>query len=135
VDSLGIDWSYRRAAWCSLNQAGVIVGEGAVRKRSGVRKSWEFQSRFTSKRALRRLVSREIQRRARDRRDAARQRERNARERARVNEERGESMLSRLHRETAERQSAAAASAEGLRQLDVAAEGDKLDDSPAGERS
>jgi len=27
---VGIDWSYRRAAWCSLNQAGVIVGEGAV---------------------------------------------------------------------------------------------------------
>ena len=56
MDSLGIDWSYRRAAWCSLNQAGVVVGEGAVRKRSGVRKSWEFQSRFTPKRALRRLV-------------------------------------------------------------------------------
>jgi transposase len=30
VEYLGIDWSYRRAAWCSLNQAGVIVGEGAV---------------------------------------------------------------------------------------------------------
>ena len=30
MEYLGIDWSYRRAAWCSLNQAGVIVGEGAV---------------------------------------------------------------------------------------------------------
>ena len=27
---VGIDWAYRRAAWCALNQAGVIVGEGAV---------------------------------------------------------------------------------------------------------
>ena len=27
---LGIDWSYRRAAWCSLSGAGGIVGEGAV---------------------------------------------------------------------------------------------------------
>ncbi len=26
----GIDWSYRRAAWCSLSEAGGIVGEGAV---------------------------------------------------------------------------------------------------------
>jgi transposase len=30
VEYLGIDWSYRRAAWCSLSEAGVIVGEGAV---------------------------------------------------------------------------------------------------------
>jgi transposase len=30
VEYLGIDWSYRRAAWCSLSDAGVIVGEGAV---------------------------------------------------------------------------------------------------------
>src|SRR3954462_5957071 len=30
VEYLGIDWSYRRAAWCSLSGAGVIVGEGAV---------------------------------------------------------------------------------------------------------
>ena len=28
---LGIDWSYRRAAWCSLSEAGGIVGEGACR--------------------------------------------------------------------------------------------------------
>jgi transposase len=30
VEYLGIDWSYRRAAWCSLSDAGVLVGEGAV---------------------------------------------------------------------------------------------------------
>jgi hypothetical protein len=27
---VGIDWSDRRAAWCSLGEAGAIVGEGAV---------------------------------------------------------------------------------------------------------
>jgi transposase len=27
---LGIDWSYRRAAWCALDQSGGLVGEGAV---------------------------------------------------------------------------------------------------------
>ncbi len=30
MEYLGIDWSYRRAAWCSLSDAGGIVGEGAV---------------------------------------------------------------------------------------------------------
>ena len=30
MEYLGIDWSYRRAAWCSLSEAGGIVGEGAV---------------------------------------------------------------------------------------------------------
>jgi transposase len=30
VEYLGIDWSYRRAACCSLNEAGGIVGEGAM---------------------------------------------------------------------------------------------------------
>jgi transposase len=30
VEYLGIEWSYRRAAWCSLSDAGAIVGEGAV---------------------------------------------------------------------------------------------------------
>lgn len=30
MEYLAIDWSYRRAAWCSLSQAGVIVGERAV---------------------------------------------------------------------------------------------------------
>jgi transposase len=27
---LGMDWSYRRAAWCALSERGAIVGEGAV---------------------------------------------------------------------------------------------------------
>src|SRR3954451_22460404 len=27
---LGIDWSYRRAAWCALSESGGVVGEGAV---------------------------------------------------------------------------------------------------------
>jgi transposase len=27
---LGIDWAYRRAAWCALSEGGTIVGEGAV---------------------------------------------------------------------------------------------------------
>ena len=30
MEYLGIDWSYRRAAWCSLGDAGVVVGEWAV---------------------------------------------------------------------------------------------------------
>ena len=30
MEYLGIDWSYRRAAWCSLSEAGAIVGEGTV---------------------------------------------------------------------------------------------------------
>ena len=30
MEYLGIDWSYRRAAWCALSEGGMIVGEGAV---------------------------------------------------------------------------------------------------------
>jgi hypothetical protein len=30
VECVGIDWSYRRAAWCALGDAGAVVGEGAV---------------------------------------------------------------------------------------------------------
>jgi hypothetical protein len=30
VEYLGIDWAYRRAAWCALREGGAIVGEGAV---------------------------------------------------------------------------------------------------------
>jgi transposase len=30
VEYLGIDWAYRRAAWCALSEGGAIVGEGAV---------------------------------------------------------------------------------------------------------
>jgi hypothetical protein len=29
VEYVGIDWSYRRAAWCALSDAGKIVGEDA----------------------------------------------------------------------------------------------------------
>ena len=27
---LGIDWAYRRAAWCAMDEAGVVTGEGFV---------------------------------------------------------------------------------------------------------
>lgn len=30
MEYVGIDWSYRRAAWCAFSDAGAIVGEGAV---------------------------------------------------------------------------------------------------------
>jgi transposase len=30
VEFVGIDWSYRRAAWCALGEAGGVVGEGVV---------------------------------------------------------------------------------------------------------
>ena len=30
MEYVGIDWSYRRAAWCALSDAGEVVGEGAV---------------------------------------------------------------------------------------------------------
>ena len=30
MEYVGIDWSYRRAAWCALSEAGRVVGEGAV---------------------------------------------------------------------------------------------------------
>ena len=30
MEYVGIDWSYRRAAWCALSDAGKIVGEGAM---------------------------------------------------------------------------------------------------------
>jgi hypothetical protein len=30
VEYVGIVWSYRRAAWCALSDAGAVVGEGAV---------------------------------------------------------------------------------------------------------
>src|SRR5829696_328217 len=30
VEYVGIDWSYRRAAWCAVGEAGKVVGEGAV---------------------------------------------------------------------------------------------------------
>ena len=30
MEYLGIDWSYRRAAWCALSDAGTIVGEDCI---------------------------------------------------------------------------------------------------------
>jgi len=30
VQYLGIDWAYRRAAWCAKNAAGDVVDEGVV---------------------------------------------------------------------------------------------------------
>jgi transposase len=30
VQYVGIDWAYRRAAWCALGEGGAIVGEGVV---------------------------------------------------------------------------------------------------------
>jgi transposase len=30
VEFVGIDWSYRRAAWCALSPSGAVVGEGVV---------------------------------------------------------------------------------------------------------
>ena len=30
MEYLGIDWAYRRAAWCALSEGGTVVGEGAV---------------------------------------------------------------------------------------------------------
>ena len=30
MEFVGIDWSYRRAAWCALSEAGGVVGEGVV---------------------------------------------------------------------------------------------------------
>ncbi len=30
VEYVGIDWATRRAAWCALDGAGEIVGEGAL---------------------------------------------------------------------------------------------------------
>jgi hypothetical protein len=52
-----------------------------------------------------------------------------------VNNKRGEAMQSRLHEAVAEKQRAGATAAEGLRQLDVAADDDKLDDPAGGQRS
>ena len=30
MEYVGIDWSYRRAAWCAVTEAGAVAGEGAV---------------------------------------------------------------------------------------------------------
>jgi hypothetical protein len=79
-------------------------------------------------------VSEDVQRRARDRRDAARRREARARERAARNRERGDEFLARLHEENADHHTAAGDAAERLRRADVEREGERLgepvDDTP-----
>jgi hypothetical protein len=71
-------------------------------------------------------VSKDVQRRARDRRDAARRREANARERAARSRERGDEFLARLHEDNADQQAAAAGAAERVRRADVEREGERL---------
>jgi hypothetical protein len=71
-------------------------------------------------------VSEDIQRRARDRRDAAKRREANARERAQTNRERGDEMLTRLHEDNADLQAQAAQAAERQRLADVELEGERI---------
>lgn len=83
-------------------------------------------------------MSEQIQRRARDRRDAALRREKNARERAARSRERGEGLLARRHDRAADIQAAAAEAAEQVRLADVSKEGDRLggdDARPAGCRA
>jgi hypothetical protein len=71
-------------------------------------------------------MSEDVQRRARARRDAAQQRELTARERARRNAQRGDAMLARVHKHSAEAHADAAAAAERLRLADVTLEGERL---------
>jgi hypothetical protein len=71
-------------------------------------------------------MSEEIQKRARDRRDAAEQRENSARERAELNREHGDPMLGRLHERNAELHAATAEAAERRRLADVELEGEQL---------
>ena len=40
VGYLGIDWSYRRAVWCSLSEACGIVGEGRARPALAAWRGW-----------------------------------------------------------------------------------------------
>jgi hypothetical protein len=30
MEFVGIDWAYRRAAWCALSPSGAVIGEGVV---------------------------------------------------------------------------------------------------------
>jgi hypothetical protein len=71
-------------------------------------------------------VSEEIQRRTRDRRDAAKRREANARERAERSRERGDEMLARIHEDNADMQAEAAEAAERRRLADVEREGERI---------
>jgi hypothetical protein len=71
-------------------------------------------------------MSKKVQRSAADRRDAARERAENARQRAVRQRDLGDSLLARLHDESAVAQDAAADAAEAQRLADVAIEGDQL---------
>ena len=73
-------------------------------------------------------MSKQRQENAKARATAARDRERNAWERARLNEERGDHELARLHHHAAELQADAASDAETLIELDRQIEGDQLGD-------
>ncbi|HEX6020948.1 MAG TPA: hypothetical protein VFZ00_03060 [Solirubrobacter sp.] len=69
-------------------------------------------------------MSEEIQRRVRERREAAKRRKANARERAERNRERGDGMLARMHEDNAEAEAAEAA--ERRRLADVEREGERI---------
>ncbi len=73
-------------------------------------------------------MSERIQRRAKKNAEARRQREQNARGRAEAAEERGDPMVARLHRQTADLQREAAEDSEALLEADRKIEGDQLDD-------
>jgi hypothetical protein len=72
------------------------------------------------------VVSKEIQRRARDQRDAAKRREANARQRAERNRARDDQLLARIHENNADLQAEAAEAAERWRLADVEREGERL---------
>jgi hypothetical protein len=71
-------------------------------------------------------VSEQIQRRARDQREAAKRREANARERAERNQGRGDELLARIHEDNADLQANVAEAAERRRLADVEREGERL---------
>jgi hypothetical protein len=76
-------------------------------------------------------MSEGIQRKARDRRDAAKRRDDKATQRARLNGKRGNPMLERLHKRNADLQASAAEAAERTRLANVEIEGKQLGE-PAG---
>jgi hypothetical protein len=71
-------------------------------------------------------VSKKVQQRAVERRDAAKKREQNARERAERKRERGKDRLVQLHKLAADAQRGAAEAAEDVRAADASVEGDQL---------
>ncbi len=44
MEFVGIDWSYRRAAWCALSSSGALVGEGAVAADEDGWRAWSFSA-------------------------------------------------------------------------------------------